>query len=382
MKKLASISVLIIVTLCLALAACGNTPRATSITVAELHKYGNVVLSISGSDFLARGYEYGDVVTVTILGQDLDMPVGGSYSDVDQGNLILRIEQEEGKDRTILAINMGDFATTYRLATRETIEESPGYRWDYLVDLPIQVEIVLKEKGGYHDEWIMHQLKRTDLREDYPALTDAEFANFREVTTTGMAQGVLYRASSPVNPEIGRNHEADLSSEQAGIRTFVNLADSREEMEAFAGYADTYYATQTIINLGMAMDFAAPEFEGKFAEGVRQMIQADGPYLIHCKEGKDRTGFVCAILEALMGATREEIIADYMLTYTNYYGVEPGTTNYDTIAHSNILKTLSRAFGVEDIMAADLALSYAAEAYLQRIGLTEQEIDALKGKLS
>lgn len=35
----------------------------------------------------------------------------------------------------------------------------------------------------------------------------------------------------------------------------------------------------------------------------------------HCTKGKDRAGFMPALLEALIGATREEIVEDYMQSY-------------------------------------------------------------------
>jgi protein tyrosine/serine phosphatase len=37
-------------------------------------------------------------------------------------------------------------------------------------------------------------------------------------------------------------------------------------------------------------------------------------YVVHCIEGKDRTGYVCALLEGLCGATYEEIVAASKLT--------------------------------------------------------------------
>ena len=66
------------------------------------------------------------------------------------------------------------------------------------------------------------------------------------------------------------------------------------------------------------------------------MIEKDGPYLVHCTEGKDRAGFVAGLLEALMGSTVDEIKEDYMITYMNYYGVEYGSEQYEKIAESNI----------------------------------------------
>lgn len=81
-----------------------------------------------------------------------------------------------------------------------------------------------------------------------------------------------------------------------------------------------------------------------------------------------------------MGATYDEVIADYMVTYYNYYGVEPGTEKYTAIANSNIIKSLQAAFGVTDLAAADLK-SEAAD-YLKAIGLSNAEISALIANLS
>jgi protein-tyrosine phosphatase len=38
------------------------------------------------------------------------------------------------------------------------------------------------------------------------------------------------------------------------------------------------------------------------------------PLVIHCHAGKDRTGFICAIILAALGVDREFILADYLLT--------------------------------------------------------------------
>jgi protein-tyrosine phosphatase len=38
------------------------------------------------------------------------------------------------------------------------------------------------------------------------------------------------------------------------------------------------------------------------------------PVVIHCHAGKDRTGFICAIVLAALGVERESVVADYLLT--------------------------------------------------------------------
>lgn len=55
MKHTQRIALAFLLTLCLAFAACAQAEEA--VTVTEIQKYGNLVLSISGTDFLALGYE-------------------------------------------------------------------------------------------------------------------------------------------------------------------------------------------------------------------------------------------------------------------------------------------------------------------------------------
>ena len=224
------------------------------------------------------------------------------------------------------------------------------------------------------------ELVRSEERASYPDLTDEQYANFRAVTTTGMGEGKLYRSSSPVNPEINRNKEADAAAAAAGVKTFVNLADNEESMKAYEGFADSYYAGQAVICLNLGVDFAADDFKAGLAEGLRFIAANEAPFLVHCNEGKDRAGFMAAVLEALMGANADEITADYMMTFYNFYGVQPGTEQYDVIAASNIQKSLAAAFHMTSIFEGDLQA--AAVAYLAEIGVSAEDSAAVQAKLA
>ena len=379
MKKLLSL----VLALMLAMFAVSAFAEETEADVAEIQKYGNLVLSLTGSELLEAGYAYGDVVTVTINGTGYDMPVGSNYADVDQGSMICRvvIKPDTKEDQSILAINMGDLATVSGIATKEKTDADPGYIWHLNegVTEPVRVSIAMKEQGGYYDQYVIHQLVRSENTEDYRDLSDEEFANFRAITTTGVSTGKLYRSSSPVNPEINRNLIADRAAAAAGVKTFINLADSEEEMRGYEGFDASYYSTQKIIPLNLGVDFMAEEFRTGLAKGLRFIAANEGPYLVHCTEGKDRAGFVSAVLECLTGASADEVIADYMVTFFNYYRVQPGTEQYDIIANSNICKSLAAAFEIPDIREADLQAE--AEAYLLEIGLTAEEIAQVRTNL-
>ena len=368
--------------LALALPAfAAETPAELTATAeaANIQKYGNVVLSLTCEDMKVAGYAYGDVVTVKFLDQTMDLPFCSNYSDVDSGSpAVFAREQDEF---VLVAINMGDFATTYGIATKTTHEDKT-FEWNYAegVTGPVTFTISMKEAGGYYDEYVIHQLKYTNEREDYAELTDEQFANFRAVTTTGMGEGKLYRTASPVNPENNRNTYADAAIKAAGVSVVMNLADDEASVKAYEGYEESYYSTIQYIALNMGVDFAAEEFQSKLAEGLIFFAENPGVYAVHCTEGKDRAGFVVALLECLMGASYDEVVADYMTTFYNYYGVVSGEERYDIIAGSNIVKSLQRAFGVEDLKAADLAAE--AEEYMKAIGLSGEQLAALKANLA
>ena len=346
-------------------------------------KYGNVYMDCKVEDFFAMGFGLADLVTVKFLDQELTLPVVPNYSYVDSGKpAVIATLTDKGEPTGYLsmAINMGNFADTYGIATKMTDSEGNWY-WVAKegVEFPIEVTFAMAEDDGYMAEYLLHELSRTNNREDYPGLTDEEFANFRNIGTKGMGKNKLYRTSSPINPELNRNSYADEALEDAKVTVIMNLADSEESAKGYEGFADSYYAKQKVIYLNLGVDFAADDFKAGLAKGLKFFAENKGVYAIHCTEGKDRAGFVSALLECLMGAGYDEVVEDYMQTYENYYGVEKGSEKYDAIANSNIVKSLESAFGVEDLSKADLAKE--AEEYIKSLGLTDDEIAALKANI-
>ena len=393
MKRYLLIISLIILALCFTVSCATKVTtepvveevKALESSVSDIQKYGNLVLSITKSDMDSINAEYGDVFTISFGDQVLQAPYCTSYSDVDLGNLVLR---NDG-DVMILAINMGDFASTYGIATKVTNPDKT-YEWVFeegkkLED--ITLSLVLSGKGEYRDQYLIHQLSRTNDRNDYSS--DAVFANFREIKGGNLGSGALYRSSSPVNNEIGRAMYADELAEENNINTVMNLADSSDAVEGYfkeESFASPYYKSLyergQVIALNMGVSFKTREFQAALVEGLTFLSLNEGPYLVHCNEGKDRAGFTSALLSALMGLSYEEIAADYMTSYENYYHVEKGTEQYEAVKRSNIDSMLSFIAGVEADNLSSVDLSAKAEEFLLAIGMEKANIDTLKSKLS
>jgi protein-tyrosine phosphatase len=106
---------------------------------------------------------------------------------------------------------------------------------------------------------------------------------------------------------------------------------------------------------------------------------APAALLFHCVAGKDRTGLIAALLLALADAQPAAIAADYAISGENlragylrrYPGTEPERIleilRCPEAGAYNMLKFLDDAGGVR--------------AYLRQIGLTEQQISALRSRL-
>ena len=133
----------------------------------------------------------------------------------------------------------------------------------------------------------------------------------------------------------------------------------------------------------MNMIYKDQTFKDKLVKGLTGMSNNEGPYLIHCVEGKDRTGYVCMVIEALLGATYEELIDDYFITYHNYYGIEKGSNKYEVIKSLHIDEMIRYVFGFDENTNL-LKANYKTpvNSYLLSIGLTQDQIDAIQVKLS
>ena len=143
-------------------------------------------------------------------------------------------------------------------------------------------------------------------------------------------------------------------------------------------------AFQLIELLRMNANYAGDEFREKLVSGMSAIIENDGPYLIHCTEGKDRTGFVCMLIEALCGATYDEIEKDYMITYKNYYGItkETDPQKYTIIVEHVLKPMVNFVVGDENIELETADLSKYAEQYLIDSGMTKEQIAEFLAKIT
>ncbi|MDG3009063.1 tyrosine-protein phosphatase [Rhodococcus sp. D2-41] len=127
-----------------------------------------------------------------------------------------------------------------------------------------------------------------------------------------------------------------------------------------------------------------PGAEKAFHSAFTQIIDSPGASLYHCTSGKDRTGWMTAVLLTILGVPRDTVNADYMLS-NQYLAGGGGSGSAGSLGNTGSLgalqNTVQQAW-LDDAFGAATAEYGSFDNYVsQGLGLTAADIAALKAKL-
>jgi protein-tyrosine phosphatase len=239
--------------------------------------------------------------------------------------------------------------------------------------------------------------------------------NFRDcggyATTDGrrMRIGRLYRSGT-----LDDARDADLHTVQAiGLKTIVDLRAPREKKKELPRLDGVLRIDVPIELENKTREKIQPLMTKRGAEGevidilkqmyrdladeawpqagelFRILLNADAyPVLIHCRAGKDRTGFMCALVGHAIGVEREAIFRDYCETNNHFGLVSPRMErlmkimSFGHLQLENVRASLSAR--EEYLQAAFDRIDQnhgGMTTYLAKCGVTSVEIDTLRGLL-
>ena len=350
----------------LLIGACSNNDNGVEEPVltgkiTSYNEFNGAMFDIRGEDMTKAGFALGDLISITVDGREMIMPYYDGYY---------------GKNGEFLCVDYPTYPSICFTAC------NTGLPQDLMNLEGHAVTIKLKEKGGCLDVQKALSMKYTNKREDYPTSTDAQFANARTVSVTGIPLGRLHRSTTPFSDEIGRSsYVSDYLSEQ-GVVTVLNLTDTEEKMLSYnmPSYSDSLWEGGHVILCPLKADPTADDYNARLIESLKELPSRPAPYLVHCTEGKDRTGYVCALLEGLCGATYDEIVADYLITYDNFYHVTPETDPdvCSVLVSLRLNNCLMYYAGVTDeaqLRTVDYAKAFSS--YLLSHGMSQAQLNAL-----
>ncbi|MDH6676870.1 protein-tyrosine phosphatase [Rhodococcus sp. LBL1] len=228
-----------------------------------------------------------------------------------------------------------------------------------------------------------------------PTAKLASITNFRDVAgndglgyanTSGrhLKRGVIYRSNA-----LSGASDADLATlSSLNVKHIYDLRSDSEISDPRVGGEDKIPAgakyTHIPIDFGnpiaLAMTLQSPD-EGRqymidvnrsfvtdqtkraaFKQQLTEIANSDGPVIFHCSAGKDRTGWVAALLQTLGGASEQTVMDDYLLS--NDYLAQ---TNQRTLAG------ISQAMGPQ--VAQNLAPVLAVDKSYLDAGFAQMRTD-------
>ncbi len=410
----------ILAAMCLLLGAFGVQAETTegsgeplSVTLDVLNRgadaYYQCDVNITPMDFVALGFELGDACDVVLENDRYryefkSVPFFNGYYTKTGAPLLCCYNYATRENR-------GD---DYRY----TRPDYPYLRfaftnrdmWNPLnLTTDMKCTITLVERGGYaYQQQLMGNLMYSNDFEDYEAKNgvskEAVFANFRAVRSDAMKENVLFRSASPFDNCNNRAPFTCALAQANGIDYVLNLADSQEKIDQYKrtdvwselDYSRMLLDDDRVCLMAMGSAYESAVYQSALVKGLDAALAHDATrILVHCTEGKDRTGFVCLVLEGLCGASYDEMLKDYMLTYDNYYSLTEASdrTAYDYIAEVkfndmvNYLLTFDPSLEAQGDGSYDLdgvtAENYATATrnFLAKAGMREDSVRALTALL-
>ena len=339
----------------------GNKEPTITGKITSYNEFGAAMLDFTAADMTEAGFTLGDVISITVDDIVIIMPYYDGY--YTRNGEYLCVAYPTYPSICFTANNIG------------LPEELTGLEGHTVV-------IKMVEKGGRLDVQTALSMSYTLDRKDYPDFTDEQFANARTSKGGRLASGVLHRSSSPFCDNINRAYYVSEYMESEKVKTVLNLADTEEKMKSYdmPPYSRQLWEEGNVILCPLKADPTADDFNKRLIAALKELPSRPAPYIVHCMEGKDRTGYVCALLEGLCGATYQEIVDDYLITYNNFFHLNPGNSPElcNTLVSLRLNTCLMYYAGVNDeAQLPNVDYAKAFSAYLLSHGMNHQQLDAL-----
>lgn len=207
----------------------------------------------------------------------------------------------------------------------------------------------------------------------YDFRSDAESVDVPDPDLPGV-QNIRLLPLDGLTPGITRDDQSDMDLMRELFKDSV-----KRDITVITDYMATMYTRLITEPFGL-------ETYTRFLDDLATWNPADGMILWHCAAGKDRAGVATALLLACLGASRQTIMDDYLLT--NRY-VEPGIQDMlrryvprffrRKVEPSMRLFFEARADYLESVWAAMESACGSVDAFLEeRLGVTAAKRAALR----
>lgn len=335
-----------------------------SCKIINIDEFGAAVLEFTPKEFTEKGFEFGDTVDLQFSNGTVleNVPYyNGFYVSIGEPVLVAYPSYKH----PACNFNCLSFSEQTGVTAGDTVTFS------------------MRGKGAKKDVMYLRGVVYSNDPKDYSSLE--RFANAREFRVGKIGAGKLFRCATPFDHQLFRPEAVSRFLEAHHVQTTLSLSESEETLKKrhadMPSYSRKIYESGRALPVGLGAGYFTPKFRSALTQGLIRVMELPFPWAIHCLEGKDRTGFVCVLLGALMDGSYQEIVDDYMTTYDYYYNI---TEISDPYRYNGFKNTFADSFlrkfaGLhEDESPEGHDYSAGAEEYLRMEGMNEKEIDKLK----
>lgn len=239
--------------------------------------------------------------------------------------------------------------------------------------------------------------------------------NFRDVAGPGytlrpsgsMARGMVYRSTAllvddddlRVLEELGVSTVVDLRTGEeitkqpdvlpaGAVYHAIDVLSGNTSAATFTG-AGTFSVEDARREMATTYDrFVLGDQERTaFGRAIQAVALSSGPAIVHCTAGKDRTGWISAVLQLLAGVREGDVIADYLLTRELSVDFVASIRAYVQAEMPDHLEAIDVLIGVEEsnirrsLDAMEREFGDARRYLVEGAGLEEPLVDELGSRL-
>ena len=334
--------------------------------VALANNFGNIEIRIPIYVFNSAGFHYGDSV-------DVEFSNGFAYRDIPYYNSFIGPADQPclyGFEHAYTYIGVGYPVT--------------GNPWEESGLKPGDTaRVFLNRRAKYLAESKVYSLNLQVLH--MPNHDEFWRANCRGLRLPGGETSTrFFRSASPIRQDTHCLASATKCMEQVKPAFVLNLSDDEEALrQSCQDNPELQYAQLfeegNVEPLQLGIDFTSAEYAQTVARGFMELSSHEPPYLVHCKYGLDRTGFVCILLEALAGASLYDIEHDYMHSYCCIYGLIRGSVRYQANRERRLNEMTEYLCGLvaDDAEVTEENVQLGAIIYLMKGGMDDDSLVAL-----
>lgn len=348
-----------------------NTLTIGPLNIEKEIRFDGLFIKITIDDFISKGFNYGDSLDLFFSNNQIltDVPFYSAYY-IKYGEPV--VVGYQGYPYIDFTFNFtGGVMKKLNLTQDDT------------------VIITLNKKAKYQLIQTAFAQNHSNDRKDY--ISNESFCNYREITKSNKNESLIYRSSSPCDDDYNRAYYVSELCRKYNVNYIIDLSNDQNDLDKYYKNKETnnqywkkLYEENKVIPTRLDANYRSKKCANTIINALRFIIDNSGPFMMHCAEGKDRTGFFAIIIKAIMGHTLDEIEQDYMLTYGEYYNItkQNNQEKYKAIKElyfDSMIEYLCNNKLINTLSNNDIYTN--VENYLLTNGMSEKEINLLKKRL-